>query len=149
MTEPFWKTKSLVEMNLEEWESLCDGCGKCCLLQLENEETERLYFTDVACDLLDQDTCRCTSYSDRSEKVPTCMVMDKDNVGFCAEFAPPTCAYRLLVEGKDLYDWHPLVSGDPNTVHQQGKSVRNKVISAGEVTEEELENHIVDWPLES
>ncbi|MGH1542113.1 MAG: YcgN family cysteine cluster protein [Arenicella sp.] len=145
-SEPFWKTKTLAQMDTDEWESLCDGCGQCCLVQLENEEQGKLFFTDVACHLLDQGTCRCTSYDDRATKVSTCMVMDKDNVAFCAEFAPPTCAYRLLVEGKDLYDWHPLVSGDPETVHQRGVSVQNKVVSANDVDESDLEDHIIEWP---
>jgi uncharacterized cysteine cluster protein YcgN (CxxCxxCC family) len=151
MTEPsqtkaFWQTKSLAEMNQEEWESLCDGCGQCCVMQLENEETNQLFFTDVACHLFDAETCRCTSYENRQEKVPTCMVMDKDNVAECAEYAPPTCAYRLLVEGQDLYPWHPLVSGDPNTVHEVGVSVKNKVVSELEVDMENLEERIIDFP---
>jgi len=129
MKNEFWKHKSLSEMSQDEWESLCDGCGQCCVMQLENEETNQLFFTDVSCKLFDAETCKCTSYKDRQVKVPTCMVMTPDNVEECAEFAPPTCAYRLLVQGDDLYPWHPLVSGDPNTVHQVGVSVKNKVTS--------------------
>ena len=146
MTERFWETKKLNEMNPQEWESLCDGCGQCCVMQLENEETNQLFFTDVACRLFDADTCRCTSYSDRQTYVPTCMVMDVDNVEACAEFAPPTCAYKLLVEGQDLYDWHPLISGDPNSVHQAGVSVRNKVVSENDVDLDNLEERIIDFP---
>ncbi len=142
----FLQTKSLAQMTPTEWESLCDGCGQCCVMQLENEETNQLFFTDVACRLFDADTCRCTSYEDRQKHVPSCMVMNPENVAECAEFAPPTCAYKLLVEGQDLYDWHPLISGDPLSVHQAGISVRNKVISELEVDLDNLEERIIDFP---
>lgn len=147
VTNPaFWKTKSLDQMTPAEWESLCDGCGQCCVMQLENEETNQLFFTDVACRLFDAGTCRCTSYEDRQTHVPSCMVMSPENVTECAEFAPPTCAYKLLVEGQDLYDWHPLISGNPQSVHQAGISVRNKVTSEVDVDLDNLEDRIIDFP---
>ena len=145
-TLPFWQTKTLEEMNREEWESLCDGCGQCCVMQLENEETNQLFFTDVSCHLFDSETCRCTAYKERQMHVPTCMVMTPDNVNECAEYAPPTCAYKLLVEGQDLYSWHPLVSGDPNSVHEAGISVKNKVVSEKDVDLNKLEQRIIDFP---
>ena len=145
--EPFWKTKSLAEMSTGEWESLCDGCARCCLVQLEDEDSGELVFTDVACRLLDQQACRCTRYKTRKKHVPGCMVMNPENVTECAEFAPPTCAYRLLVEGRDLPSWHPLVSGDPASVHAAGISVRGKVILEPEASALELEERVVEWPL--
>lgn len=145
-TTPFWQTKTLEEMNEKEWESLCDGCGQCCVFQLENEDTNHLFFTDVACRLFDEKTCQCTSYQDRQVHVPTCMVMSPENVRECAEFAPPTCAYKLLVEGQDLYPWHPLVSGDPNSVHAAGISVKNKVVCETSVDMNNLEQRIIDFP---
>ena len=149
MEKEFWKHKDLSEMNHEEWELLCDGCAKCCLVQLQDEQTDQLVFTDVVCHLLDQQTCRCTSYEDRSEKVPSCMTINIDNIHECAEFAPPTCAYRLLLLGEDLPEWHPLVSGDNNSTHDAGISVKGKVISARDINDlddMDLQNHIVDWP---
>jgi len=144
--QPFWQTKTLEEMNREEWESLCDGCGQCCVIQLENEETNQLFFTDVSCQLLDTKTCRCRQYEDRKKIVPTCMVLTVENVRECAEFAPPTCAYRLLVEGKELFPWHPLISGDSNSVHQSGVSVQNKVESEENVDLKHIEDRIIDFP---
>lgn len=141
----FWETKTLSEMSLTEWESLCDGCGRCCLVQLQNDDDEQLYETDVACRLFDGDTCRCRDYKNRSQKVATCMVMDKDNIALCVPFAPPTCAYRLLHEGRPLFPWHPLISGDPNSVDVAGISVRGKTVSVNDVPVDELEEHIVDW----
>ena len=136
-------------MNRDEWESLCDGCGKCCLTQLEDEASGVLVFTDVACDLLDSNTCRCTDYENRSERVPTCMTMDMSNIEACAEFAPPSCAYRLLFESKPLPDWHHLISGDRNAVHQAGKSVKNRVRKLNSVSPSELENYVVEWPTQA
>jgi uncharacterized cysteine cluster protein YcgN (CxxCxxCC family) len=126
MVEPFWKTKSLEEMTSVEWESLCDGCGKCCLSKLEDEDTGEIYWTSVGCRLFDQKTCRCRDYDHRLEKVADCVGLNPQNVGTIS-WLPSTCAYRLLAEGHDLYWWHPLVSGDPDTVHGAGVSVRGRV----------------------
>jgi len=145
MPKPFWETKTLYEMTPLEWESVCDGCAKCCLVQLEDEDTQELVFTDVACDLLNENSCRCTDYANRSQRVPTCMTMNAENVLACAEFAPPSCSYRLLLEGKPLPEWHHLVSGDPMQIHEQKKSVKNRVRFLGDVDKTELENYIVDW----
>jgi len=146
-TLPFWKSKTLSEMSPAEWESICDGCAKCCLTQLQNGQTEQLVFTDVACDLLDRGSCRCTDYENRSTRVPSCVTMSAENVREAVEFAPPSCAYRLLVEGKSLPNWHHLVSGETSTVHDHGYSVRYRVFFQKDVAEQELEDHIVDWPM--
>jgi uncharacterized cysteine cluster protein YcgN (CxxCxxCC family) len=130
-----------------EWESLCDGCGRCCLVKLEDEDTAETYFTDVGCRLLDGQTCRCRDYAHRSEKVDDCVRLTP-KVVHELRWLPPTCAYRLLDEGKDLYWWHPLVSGDPDTVHQARISVRGRVTdSEDDVPDETLEDRIVDWPV--
>lgn len=133
-------------MTHQQWESICDGCAKCCLQQLQDEQTEKLVFTDVACDLLDGKSCRCSDYANRSDRVPTCMTMTKKNVMQCVEFAPPSCAYRLLAEGKDIPDWHHLNSGQLESVHSSGNSVRGRVRFAREVDFEHLEEYVVDWP---
>lgn len=133
-------------MSPEQWESVCDGCGKCCLQQLEDESSSQLVFTNVVCDLLDTDTCRCTDYQNRSTRVPTCMTMNPENVAACAEFAPPSCSYRLLLEGQDLPAWHHLKSGSRKDIHRLGKSVVGRVVKGAEVAEQDLEDHIVIWP---
>lgn len=139
---PFWKLKSLGEMTRKEWESLCDGCGRCCLLKLEDVDTGHIDFTNVACRLLDLGSCQCTRYRERKRYVPDCVVLTADNVEQIS-WMPATCAYRLISEGRDLYWWHPLVSGSPETVHNAGVSVRGRVIS--EKRAGDLEDHIVDW----
>ena len=112
---PFWQRKSLEEMTNSEWESLCDGCGRCCLVKLEDaDDSSRTFFTDVGCKLLDGETCRCRDYPNRSKKVSDCVRLTPRNVKRIV-WLPPTCAYRLLADGRDLYWWHPLVSGDPET----------------------------------
>jgi uncharacterized protein len=142
---PFWQRKSLVEMTPDEWESLCDGCARCCLLKLEDQDTGEIEHTDVACRLLDLQSCRCTSYHRRSRLVPSCIRLSPERLA-ALEWMPSTCAYRLLHEGKDLLWWHPLVSGDRRTVHQAGISVRHRVISETEVGADDLEDRIVSWP---
>lgn len=142
---PFWKRKTLEEMSRAEWESLCDGCGKCCLVKLQDPDTDEISYTDVACKLLDGATCRCTDYARRKRRVPDCVVLSPAVVADLA-WMPTTCAYRLLREGQDLAWWHPLVSGDPATVHEAGISVRGRVISEALVEDAELAEHVVDWP---
>ena len=143
--ENFWETKSLYEMSHEEWESLCDGCAKCCLIQLEDEDTEQRVFTDVACDLLNDGSCRCTDYKNRSERVPSCLTINRHNVEKVAEFAPTTCAYRLLVEEKPLPQWHHLVCGDKNAVHESGNSIQHRVRFERDVEEKDIRDYVIDW----
>ena len=144
--EPFWRRKPLGEMSRREWESLCDGCGKCCLVKLEDEDTGEIETTDVACRLLDIGTCRCTDYGHRKRRVPDCVRLTPDNIG-ALRWMPSTCAYRLLAEGGDLFDWHPLVSGDPETVHRAGVSLRGRVVSERRVRDEDLADRVVEWEL--
>lgn len=140
---PFWTTKPLDQMTRAEWESLCDGCGKCCLEKLEDPASGRISFTDVACRLLDVGTCRCTRYAERRRFVPNCEQLDPENVRRF-RWLPSTCAYRLLAAGRDLPWWHPLVSGDPELVHRVGASVRGRAVT--ERRAGMLEQHIVTWP---
>jgi uncharacterized cysteine cluster protein YcgN (CxxCxxCC family) len=143
---PFWKRKKLSEMTSAEWESLCDGCGRCCLNKLLDEDTNATVFTDVGCVLLDGDTCRCKDYKNRQKQVPDCVRLTWRNVSRLS-WLPPTCGYRLVANGQDLAWWHPLVSGDPETVHKAGVSVRGRVTaSEADVPEEKLEEYIVAWP---
>jgi uncharacterized cysteine cluster protein YcgN (CxxCxxCC family) len=143
-TPPFWQVKQLHEMTLQEWESLCDGCGRCCLVKLEDEDTGIIYTTDVSCRLLDCSTCRCTDYANRHQLVDDCIKLDPDNVDELG-WLPATCAYRLVWEGKPLEDWHPLVSGSSETVHEAGISVRGRVTNETEVEIDDLPDRIVDW----
>ena len=141
--EPFWRRKSLDEMSTTEWESLCDGCARCCLIKLEDEDTGKLDYTDVACRLLDHRTCRCSDYSNRRLRVPDCVNLTPAAVRNL-RWLPYTCAYRLIAEGEDLAWWHPLVSGDPETVHEAGVSVRGRIVA--EESGVDPEDRIVDWP---
>ncbi|MGB5211175.1 MAG: YcgN family cysteine cluster protein [Gammaproteobacteria bacterium] len=142
--EPFWRRKSLAEMDQTEWEALCDGCGRCCLHKLEDADTGRIEFTRVACRLLDLDDCRCSDYPGRMEQVPDCIQLDPENVSAFG-WLPLTCAYRRLAEGRDLAWWHPLLSGDPESVHRAGISVRGKVLSEAHVAEDGMDEHVIHW----
>lgn len=141
---PFWQTKTLGEMSRAEWESLCDGCGQCCALKLEDEDTGAIAYTNVACRLFDSATCRCGNYALRTSLVPGCIVLTPQNLPENAYWLPFTCAYRRLHEGKGLAAWHPLVSGDPGSVHAAGVSVLGSTVPEYEVAEEDLEDHILD-----
>jgi uncharacterized cysteine cluster protein YcgN (CxxCxxCC family) len=144
--EFFWKTKTLEQMSNAEWESLCDGCARCCLQKLEDEDDGKIYFTHVSCRLLDAGLCACKDYAHRSEQVADCVRLTPANVR-TLNWLPPSCGYRLVAEGRDLYWWHPLISGDPNTVHEAGVSVRGRVRgSENEIADADLEDHIVQWP---
>ena len=138
---PFWQRKKLDEMSQEEWESLCDGCAKCCLHKLQDIDTGELSFTNVACRLLDIGACQCGSYERRATLVPDCVVLNPQNVSELF-WMPSTCAYRLLAEEKPLPHWHPLVSGDPDSVHRAGISVRGRCISERHAGP--LEHHVLD-----
>jgi len=140
---PFWKRKRLEEMTPEEWESLCDGCARCCLYKLEDEDTGEIFYTNVVCRLLDTYRCRCTAYSERSKLMPSCLVLTPALVNQL-RWMPKTCAYRLIAEGKDLEWWHPLVSGDPETVHQAGISVRYRTQAEKDIDMEDLEDYIAE-----
>ena len=142
---PFWKTKNMAEMSPSEWESLCDNCGKCCCIRLEDEVTGDIYITDVACKLFDPASCKCTDYANRSKKVPDCVTLTKNNVAQL-KWMPRTCAYRLVSEGKDLPDYHHLISGSRETIHQVGMSVQDAVTSEIFVSEDEQATRIVIWP---
>ncbi|MBD1389704.1 YcgN family cysteine cluster protein [Neiella sp. HB171785] len=142
--QAFWRTTSLDEMTDAQWESLCDGCAKCCLSKLIDDETEELYYTNLACDLLDTKKCRCTDYQHRFARVTDCVKVSlkhRESFGWL----PPTCAYRRLSEGKDLPAWHPLLTGSKAAMHKAGQSVRGKVIH--ESLGGDPEDHIVIWPL--
>lgn len=143
---PFWKAKSLEEMTPGEWESLCDGCGLCCLNKLEDWDTGDVVFTCVGCRLLDGDTGRCKSYENRKEIVEDCIQLTPEEVR-SIKWLPPTCGYRLVRDGEDLKWWHPLVSGDPETVHEAGISVRGRTVNEEAVEIEDYEDYVVDWPL--
>jgi uncharacterized cysteine cluster protein YcgN (CxxCxxCC family) len=142
-TAPFWRLKTLSEMSRPEWESLCDGCARCCLLKLEDIDTGEIAYTDIACKLLDSGTCRCSDYKNRQLSVPDCVELEAKNIADLG-WMPSSCAYRLIAEGKDLAWWHPLVSGDPNTVHEAGISVRGRVVP--EQRGDDPEDRIVTWP---
>ena len=143
--EPFWR-KPLAELTKREWEALCDGCGRCCLVKLEDEDTGAIHFTDVACKLFDSGACRCRDYARRSRIVTDCIRLTAENVE-TIPWLPPTCAYRLRREGKDLPDWHPLVSGDPETVRSAGVSAHGKVSAfEDDVPVDDLPDFIVAWP---
>ncbi len=135
---PFWETTALADMSGEQWEALCDGCARCCLHKLQDRETGQIYVTMVACRLLDRQTCRCRDYRRRTEKVIECLVLSAATVQ-AADWLPDTCAYRRLLAGQPLAWWHPLVSGDRETVHRAGVSVRGLALSEEDV-------HPEDWP---
>ena len=145
MEEPFWRTKTLTQMSEAEWESLCDGCGKCCLIGLEDEDTGEIFLTDVSCKLLDGATCRCSDYPNRKAQVPDCVKLTPELVPSLT-WLPKSCAYRLVHEGRPLYPWHPLVSGDPESVHEANVSVRGKVRPETSVKTRNLIRRITQWP---
>jgi uncharacterized cysteine cluster protein YcgN (CxxCxxCC family) len=145
--QPFWRTKTLDQMTPGEWESLCDGCGRCCLMKLEDEDDGAVYATDVGCRLLDTATCRCSDYANRKDKVPDCIKLTPTLARELA-WLPPTCAYRLVANGQDLPWWHPLVSGRPETVVDAGVSAAGRLAGTEEgIGEDALPSHIVSWPM--
>ncbi len=145
MTPPFWKRKKLAEMSRQEWESLCDGCGRCCLVKLEDEDTGEILTTSVVCALYDTERGGCSDYANRHAHMPDCIGLTPQNVG-TIRWLPATCAYRLLYEGRDLPSWHPLRSGDPDTVREAGISILDEVISETGVEIEDLPAYIREWP---
>lgn len=142
MKQPFWETKTLAEMSRDEWESLCDGCGHCCLVKLEDEDSAELYMTNMSCRLLDLQTCRCRDYKNRLEKVDMCMQLTPENLG-TIKWLPGHCAYRLLSEGHKLKSWHPLISDEPEAMHKAGISVRSFAQSEEFIHADQLLEHII------
>ncbi|MDK2980693.1 MAG: uncharacterized protein PWQ55_1040 [Chloroflexota bacterium] len=140
---PFWLTKRLDEMTQAEWESLCDGCGICCLYKLEDEDSGEVFMTNVACRFLDREACVCMLYEERRSAMPTCIQLTPAKVAQL-KWLPDTCAYRLVLQGKPLPAWHPLVSGSRETVHEADVSVRGKVISEVDVNMDDLEEYVVE-----
>jgi uncharacterized cysteine cluster protein YcgN (CxxCxxCC family) len=143
MLPRFWEQKSLAELDPQEWESLCDGCAKCCLHKLEDEDSGEVFYTKVVCRYMDEQ-CRCTEYQQRNVLVPNCVWLKPEDV---AEYhwLPQTCAYRLVAEGKPLPDWHHLISGDTNTVHELGISIKGRALSEDYVHPDGFEEHIIHW----
>lgn len=140
----FWQQKSLAEMTHEEWESLCDGCGKCCLHKLMDEDDDTVYYTQVACKQLDITQCRCNDYPNRKKLVPDCIELSIDDIDQF-DWLPKTCAYRLVNEDKPLPPWHHLITGDPKSIHKARESIKGRAISEHVVLEEDLELHIIKW----
>ncbi len=140
--KPYWKTKAIENMDRDEWEALCDGCGKCCLEKLKDEATGEVFYTYVSCRFLDTVSCRCKVYESRFEKAPDCIVITPGNIKDLT-WLPDTCAYRIIYDAAELERWHPLVSGDPETVHQAGISVRDKVVPGDYVHPDDLEGYII------
>ncbi len=138
----FWKQKTLAEMSAAEWESLCDGCAKCCLHRLEDADTREIYFTNVHCRLLDRASSQCTDYANRSTRVSDCVTITLEELQD-PYWLPSTCAYRLLAEGKELPSWHPLVSGDPATVFSSGNGINGRTVCEDDA--DDLFHHIIDW----
>jgi len=138
----FWKGKTLEQLSPKEWEALCDGCGQCCLYKLEDEETGDLYLTNVVCRFLDLQTCQCWVYTERHLAVPTCVQLTPQNV-LELKWIPPTCAYKLVAEGKPLPKWHPLISGDRQSIQETEFSIGGRVISESVVDMDDLENYVI------
>jgi uncharacterized cysteine cluster protein YcgN (CxxCxxCC family) len=140
----FWENRTLDELDAGQWEALCDRCGRCCLLKIEDQDSGQLFYTNVVCRYYDNDSSCCTRYADRSRLVPDCIKVTPD-VARTQNWLPDTCAYRLLAEGKPLRAWHPLLSDDPDSVHRAGISVRDKVVSERYVHPDELPEHLAHW----
>ncbi|MEZ5715770.1 MAG: YcgN family cysteine cluster protein [Paracoccaceae bacterium] len=143
----FWEVTPLARMSSEEWEALCDGCGKCCLNKLEDADTGDVALTNVACRLFDDDTCRCAQYPIRHQFVPECITLDPATIKRHAYWLPRTCAYRLLWLGKPLPEWHPLLSGTGQSVHDAGVSMRHRTVPEFEIDEDDWEDHIIEEPV--
>ncbi len=134
MNDEFWKRKRLDQMSRAEWESLCDGCALCCLQKIEDEESGEIFYTDIACKLLDVSSCRCGDYAARAKRVADCLVLTVDDAA-AFQWLPSTCAYRRLAEGDDIPEWHPLRTGDPESVHEAGVSIRGKTAPGKEASD--------------
>lgn len=144
MSEPFWKTTPLDKMDRDQWESLCDGCGKCCLLKLEDEDTGDIAYTRIHCKLLDSKTCQCSDYANRKSKVEDCVKLTPAGLEEI-NWMPKSCAYRLIRDGKDLPDWHHLICGDKERIHAEGQSIKGRTVSEETVFDEDQIDWIIDW----
>jgi len=140
--DEFWKNIPLAELDTNQWEALCDGCAKCCLHRLEDADTREIYFTNVHCRLLDTDTSQCTDYPNRSVRVSDCVTITLKELED-PYWLPSTCAYRLLAEGKELPEWHPLVSGNPGTVFQSGNNISGRTVCEDDA--DDLTHHMITW----
>lgn len=140
----WWNEQPLEALTVDQWEALCDGCAKCCLHKLEDAGTGKVYYTKIRCQFMNADSCQCECYDQRSERVPECIDLKKHEVS-SLHWLPSTCAYRLRSEGKPLPDWHYLVSGDRNSVHRAGVSIRGRAISDEFVHPDGYDEHIVKW----
>jgi uncharacterized cysteine cluster protein YcgN (CxxCxxCC family) len=144
LREKFWETTPLEQLTPQEWEAVCDGCGKCCLHKLQDEDSDEVFYTRVACQLLDPGTCRCSDYARRQQRVPECLVLKAEDI-VTFDYLPSSCAYRLLAQGKGLPEWHYLVSGNVELVHELGRSVRGRTVSGEFVHPDGLDEHIIHW----
>lgn len=140
---PFWE-KPLDSLNAEQWEQLCDGCGRCCLKKLVAEDSDEIFYTRIVCRYFDQQSSRCQCYSARNQKVPDCLVVKNSNINEL-NWMPETCAYKLRHQGKPLYDWHPLIAGNRIAMERAGISIRGKVLSEEYVHQHGMEEHIINW----
>ena len=147
LRQKYWQTVPMEKMNRQEWEALCDGCGKCCLNKLEDEDTGEVALTNVACRLLDDATCLCSQYDIRHQFVPECIVLTPKTILDNLYWLPQTCAYRLVHEKRPLYDWHPLISGNSETVHLAGVSMQYRTLSEFDIADEDWEDHIIEEPI--
>ena len=144
LRERFWERLKLDELNEAEWEALCDGCGRCCLLKFEHEGSAQVHHTSVACRLLDPVACRCKHYEARTRIVPDCIVLSPETIHETSAWLPRTCAYRLRHEGLPLFDWHHLVSGDRESVHKAGISMRHRIVSESEINTDDIEKFVIE-----
>ena len=140
----FWKTTPLSDMSPDEWEALCDGCGKCCVIKLEDVDDGTIYYTDIGCKQLDTSSCRCKDYSNRKAIVPDCVILKPDSLD-ALPWMPTSCAYRLINEGQDLPRWHPLITGNAQSTHDAGQSVKDKIFTEGDIAEDDYPDHIKNW----
>lgn len=141
----FWRDKALAELTHGEWESLCDRCGRCCLLKLEDIDNGELHFTNIACRQLQQSTCQCRQYAQRTRLVPDCLELTPESLPGLLDHLPTSCAYRRLAEGRPLPPWHPLLSGEPDSVARAGITVSGKVISEEYIHPEQYQEHVIVW----
>lgn len=140
----FWKRYPLEDLPHAEWEALCDGCGKCCLIKLEDEDSGDIHYTNIACRLLDDASCRCGNYALRQQLVKSCVIVRPDNLESILDWMPKTCAYRIVANGQDLPDWHPLISGDPDSVRRAGVSMQGRTVGEYDVEEDDWPDYVLD-----